>query len=276
MNDLKDYTPKELRFKLPESVQFPEQLFADCKDMDEVKKLLEEHFVAVQEKDIIANREMDEYEIAAIRENYGEIAEEMLPELESGYEDLKAKFNAAKKEFEAKISSLRTQFKDLVALAKKGIRDFPLDIGSTFRISVCGHYLYYTWAGGKFILALVQKIPNHEFCDLFSTGERNEESFKALGYELPVIEIPDTRVNLRKFGEGDDAVEVWEENGCDVWMEQWLEDFSDEDTGEVISVQRHEWHRVPFEESPWRKEDENDETGTQEGETNEVPEESEE
>lgn len=276
MKDLKDYIPKQLRFKLPESVHFPERLFADCKDVDEVKKLLQEHFVAVQEKNVIANREMDEYEIAAIRENYGEIAEDMLPELESEFENLKAEFNSAKKDFEAKISSLRTQFKDLVALAKKGVRDFPLDVGDTFRISVCGHYLYYTWADDKLLLALVQKIPNHEYGDLFSTGERNEESFRALGYELPTIEILDNRINLRRFGEGNDTVEVWEETGCDVWLEQWIEDLSDEDTGEVISIQRHEWHRVPFNESPWRKEENNDEIGPQEGETEQVSEELEE
>ena len=36
---------------------------------------------------------MDEYEISIIRANYGEIAEEQIPELESQFESLKAKFS---------------------------------------------------------------------------------------------------------------------------------------------------------------------------------------
>ena len=37
----------------------------------------------------------------------------------------------------------------------------------------------------------------------------------------------------------------------------------------VVPVQRHEWHRVAIEESPWRKEDE--QTEAQEGEADEIP-----
>ena len=125
-------------------------------------------------------------------------------------------------------------------------------------------------------LALVQEIPKHEYNDLFNSGEKNQEAFKSLGYELPNIDVKDTRKNLRKFGKGEDVVEVWEEDGMDVWLENWIEDFLDEDNGEVIPIQRHEWHRVAIEKSPWRKEETNDEIGTQEGEAVELSEESEE
>ncbi|MEL5895888.1 hypothetical protein AAE250_20625 [Bacteroides sp. GD17] len=276
MIDLKDYTPEEIKFKLPVTVKFPEVIFADCVCMDDVKKKLSENFVTVQEKDVVANRVMDEYEISTIRANYGEIAEEQMPELESQFESLKAKFNAEKKDFEAKISALNTQFKDLVNLAKKGIKDYPLKMIDTFRIPVMGYYLYYSWVNEAFRLALVQEIPKHEYNDLFNSGEMNQEAFVALGYELPDIEVKDTRKNLRKFGKGEDIVEVWEEDGQDVWLEHWIEDFLDEDNGEVVPIQRHEWHRVAIEESPWRKEDDNGETETQEGEAVEVSDESEE
>ena len=49
--------------------------------MDDVKKKLAENFVTIQEKDVIANRVMDDYEISTIRANYGEIAEEQMPDL---------------------------------------------------------------------------------------------------------------------------------------------------------------------------------------------------
>ena len=155
-----------------------------------------------------------------IRANYGEIAEEQMPELEAQLESLKAKFNNEKKEFEAKISALHTQFKDLVNLAKKGVRDYPLKMIDTFRIPVMGYYLYYSWVNDAFRLALVQEIPKHEYNDLFNSREKNQEAFKELGYDLPNVDFKDT--------------------------------------------------------SPWRKEENNDETGTQEGETIEVSEESEE
>ena len=276
MIDLKDYVPEELKFKLPTTVKFPEVIFSDCVCMDDVKKKLSEHFVTIQEKDVIANRVIHVFEISTIRANYGEIAEEQMPEIEAQFENLKAEFNTAKKEFEAKISSLHTQFKDLVNLAKKGIKDYPLKMVDTFRIPVMGYYLYYSWVNEAFRLALVQEIPKHEYNDLFNSGEKNQEAFKELGYELPDIDVKDTRKNLRKFGKGEDIVEVWEENGQDVWLEQWVEDFLDEASGEVVSIQRHEWHRVAIEESPWRKEEDNDETGTQERETVEVSDESEE
>lgn len=268
MIDLKDYVPEELKFKLPTTVKFPEVIFSDCVCMDDVKKKLSEHFVTIQEKDVIANRVMDDYEISTIRANYGEIAEEQIPELEAQFEALKAKFNTEKKDFEAKISALHTQFKDLVNLAKKGIKDYPLKMIDTFRIPVMGNYLYYSWVNDAFRLALVQEIPKHEYNDLFNSGEMNQEAFKALGYELPDIDVKDTRKNLRKFGKDENVVEVWEEDGQDVWLEHWTEDFLDEGSGEVVPIQRHEWHRVPIEESPWRKEDE--QTEAQEGEADEI------
>lgn len=273
MIDLKDYVPEEIKFKLPTTVKFPEVIFPDCVCMDDVKKKLSDNFVAIQEKDVIANRIMDNYEISSIRANYGEIAEEQLPEIESRFENLKAEFNASKKDFESRISALHTQFKDLVHMAKKGLKDHPLNITDTFRIPIMGYYLYYSWVNEAFRLALVQEIPKHEYNDLFNSGEKNQEAFKLLGYDLPNIDVKDTRINVRLFGKGEDKVEVWEEDGFDVWLEEWVEDFVDESTGEVVPIQRHEWHRVAFHESPWRKEEDN-ETGTQEGETDEIPEES--
>lgn len=250
MKDLKDYRPADIRFKLPTTVSFPEAIFPECKTIDDIRKVLTEHFVAVQEKDVIANRLLDSYEIATIRENYGEIAEALIPEQEKELEDLINDYKSAKKELEAKLSAPHTQFKDLVSLSREGIKDFPLDIANTFRIPAAGHYLYYTWLEGSFRLALVQKIPPHEYGDLFNTGGRNDEAFKKLGYTLPDINLKDPRKNVRVIK----GKEVWEEDGYDVWVEEWIDDFMDEDSGEVVSITRRETQRVLIEESPYRNE----------------------
>ena len=255
MKDLNNYVPDVPQFELPENIHFPEVIFADCTDMEEVKARLAEHFITVQQKDVVANRIMDDFEISALRANYGEIAEEQLPELYEQMETLKAEFSATKKEYEARIAALNVQFKDLVHLTRKGVKDHPLTVADTFRIPVQGYYLYYSWLGGSFRLALVQEIPKHEYGDLFNAGGCNEEAFRALGYELP--EVADVRINVRLIPDvdGGPETEVWEENGCDVWLEKLTEDVLDEDTGEVISTGRYEWHKVPFGESPWRKDD---------------------
>lgn len=268
-----------IRFKLPESVKFPETIFDGCKSMDDVRKALTENLVAIQEKDVIANRLMSSEEITEIRSKYGDIMETNIPKLEAELDILKAEFNAEKKEFEAKISAARTEFMDLVHLAKKGIKDFELNMQDTFRIPICGHYCYYTWLEGSFVLALVQRIPDHEMNDLFNSGKQNETKFKELGYDLPEVLIEDKRVNVRRFKDteyGD--IEVWEEKGKDVWVHQWTEDFVDESIGEVVSIERHENFCVPFDESPFRDgtyTEDNGETSEEERPTDEVSGESE-
>lgn len=262
-------------FKLPESVEFPQVIFSDAKGIEEVKALIAESgFVAVQQKDVIANRIMDVEEISEIRGKYGEIAENELPELYVELAELEAKFKSDKKQLEAQISAANTQFKDLVSFAKRGIKDLQLDMDNTFRISVLNHYLYYTWVNDRFELALVQEIPAHQKFDIFNSVEKNKEVFEQLGFTLPEIEIKDSRVNLRRFSTSISNYEVWEENGNVIVLRFWKDDFVDEDTKEIVSIDRQE--KEVF--TPEEYEDEfseidptlNEQAATQEGPTDEV------
>lgn len=215
MIELKDYVPNEVKFQLSATVEFPEVIFENCACMEDVKKELSEHFVTVQEKDVTAARIMDDFEISTIRANYGEIAEEQIPELEERFEALKAEFHVSRKEFEAKISSLHTHFKDLVNLARKGVRDYPLETADTFRIPVTGYYLYYSWVNQCFRLASVQEIPEHEQNDLFNSGETNRKAFEQLGYELPHIPARDDRQNACHWDKDETASGKEEDNDKD-------------------------------------------------------------
>lgn len=262
-------------FKLPETVVFPKVLFENAKDMDEVRKSISEHFVAVQEKDVIANRLMDSQEINEIREEYGEIAESRLPELIDELATLEAKFKCDKKQIEAQIASANTHFKDLVSFARSGIKDYPLDMSNTFRIPVLNYYLYYTWINEHFEIAMVHEIPFHEQRDIFNSVEKNKESFEALGYTLPEIDIVDPRNNLRRFSKEGMDYEVWEEGNKVFVSEFWEEDFVDEASGEVTTIPRKETKEFSKEDYPQTSysEIENEQTEIEEGTTNELQEE---
>lgn len=282
---------KEIRFKLPETVKFPEQLFPECKSMEEIQQILQEKFISVQRKDVKAERHMSAEEINEIREEYGDIMESELPELRESLEALKEDYTNRKKNLESQIGSCETKVRDLVAQAKNGLEDYPLSPDESFRIPVRGHYLYYTWVDGKAILAMVQRIPDHEHGELFNSGDINDNILIEMGYELPEVEIKDTRKNVRLFtGTEWGDIEVYEEEGQDVFFHRWIDDYADEDTGEVLSIDRFNVVRFYFSNSPFRdgtytpvgedieeskdqEEQEENETEKQEGETEQLPEE---
>ena len=269
---------KEIKFKLPESVEFPQVIFEDALSLESVKTKLEESgFIAVQQKNVKASRIMDADEISEIRAEYGEIAETDLPSLYAEQSDIESSYKYQKKEIEGRISSAMTKFKDLVSVTKKGVKDFDLDYENTFCISVQKHYLFYTWVNGRFELALVQEIPNHNGLDIFNSIEKNKEIFEALGYQLPEVEIKDERVNFRQFFNENDGtvVEAWEENGRIEVRRNWIEDFEDNDTGEITTIPRREQLFFQEEDYPYKEIDPfyNEQAENQTGATDDVPEE---
>jgi len=270
---------KEIKFRLPDELKFPQFLFEDKKSLDAIKEeLASVGFIALQQKDVIANRVMDTEEISEIRAEYGDIAETDLPSLYEEMGALEAKYKADKKTLEGQISALNTKFKDLVSFAKRGIRDYNLDYEKTFCISVMKHYLFYTWVNGRFELAMVQEIPNHKGLDIFNSIEKNKEVFESLGYTLPEIKIEDSRTNLRRFSKDESLYEVWEENGIINVRIYRKEDIEDESTGDIVEINRTEIGKYARENYPYKDIDPyfNEQTETSEGETDEIPEEPEE
>jgi hypothetical protein len=281
MTKKKQEPQKQVVFKLPEIVEFPQVIFPEAENIEQVREMIAKSgFVAVQQKNVIANRVMDAEEISEIRAEYGEIAETNLPELHDELSNLEAKFKYDKKQLEAEISAANTKFKDLVSFAKKGIKDLPLEMDNTFRISVLNHYLFYTWINDRFELALVQEIPSHEKFDIFNSVEKNREVFEELGYALPEIEIKDDRVNLRRFSsdESDSRYEAWDDGEIIRVNHFWKEDFIDDDTEETVSVDRTNVEKYSKENYPYKDIDPyfNEPADEQEGTTDEIPEEPEE
>ena len=258
--------PEELlQFKLPENNQFPVVLFVGLTPL-QVKDKISEMFVAMQERGVKAERYMTDEEVSEVRAEYGDLAESQMPELKAQLEQLTAVYKREKENLVDRITSLDVQFKDLVYLAKQGVTVFEPEPENTFKIPVAGHYLYYTLTGSKFQLIDVKLIPDHQRYDLFNTGDKNKQSFEAAGFEIPDYPI-ENRQNYRVIELGvDDYVEIWEENGKERTKHHWVEDFQDEDTGEVASLDRNETEEFEIGENPY----ENGKTEAQEGETDEI------
>ena len=261
---------QDLMFKLPTDNVFPTELF-EGKSYNEIEEILKD-FIIIQDKEVFTTRILTKEEISEIRRIYGDIAEDNLPTLRLELETLIQEHKIAKELLQDRITSMNTQFLDLVAEAKNGIREYKPLSDRTFRIPVSGHYLIYTYTGTKFQLARVQQIPDSERYDLFNSGDKNKEMFAEHGYEFPDNPVLNKQ-NYRVIGDDpDEYVEVWEVDGKDVGSKHWKEALLDENTGEVIDISRKERIEIPIEESPYQ----NEPIEAQEGETIELQEEPEE
>lgn len=259
----------ELVFNLPENNEFPTELFQGM-DFEAIKKLLGNDFIVLQDKQVFTERIMTDEEISQVRAEYGEIAENELPEVRNELDELNANYKHDKEVLTAQITALNNKFLDLVSIAKRGIKEFELIADHTFRIPISGFYLTYTFTGTKLQLARVQRIPDSERYDLFNSSDKNKSEFSKLRYEFPESAV-ENRQNFRVFGERGSVewLEVWEDSGMDIGWKHWKEDFIDEDTGEITTIDRTERIEISITESPYQ----NEPVEAQEGTSDELPEE---
>ncbi|WP_418894202.1 hypothetical protein [Limibacterium fermenti] len=259
-------TEEQLQFVLPEDNRFPVVIFEGLPPL-EIKDKISVDFIAMQERGMKAERYMTEEEINGVRAEYGDLAESRIPELRSELDKITAEYKVRKENLVDRIAALDTQFKDLVHVAKQGTAEYEPEPGNAFKIPVSGHYLYYAWTGTKFQLIEVKPIPDGQRYDLFNTGDKNKESFEAAGYSIPDFPIENReRYRVVELGK-DDYVEIWEENGRERASHHWIEDSLDEDTGTVVSVDRHETGEFEPGENPY----ENGKIETQEGAAGKIP-----
>lgn len=183
MIDLKDYTPKEPEFKLPNG-NFPRVIFKDAKDMNQIRKHLSGRFVTENLRGAKAMRLLDDYEKSSIRANYGELLENEQPELEAELEQVREACKKKVKDAEERLQAVRTQIKDLVFQVKNGLKEFDLPADSV-RMPLDGHCLYYAWLNEEFRLVKVEPIPTWDKDNLFNQLETNKEAFKeVLGIDI--------------------------------------------------------------------------------------------
>lgn len=192
-----DYLPSDVKFDIPEQYGFPPVIFEDLDNIEDIKQAISHSLVAIQERDAVAIRLMDEYEKECIRDEYQILLESKKPRLSGELEATIAECKSRIKEAKAKLSAVLTEIDDLVSQVRKGTRKVDLKFGDTFRIPVGEHYLYYTWVNDKFKLAAVRIIPNWDKNDVFNSSKKNTEFFKEqYGIETSELAAPKEEIPI--------------------------------------------------------------------------------
>jgi len=183
-----DYLPSDVKFDVPQQLGYPPVIFEDLTTIEDVRQVVAEKLIAIQEKDTIAVRFLDEAEKERIRDEYQILLESKKPRLEAELDAIIAEAKQKIKEAKAKYNAVNTEIDDLVSQVRIGTKKMHLAFGETFRIPVGENYLYYTWVNDRFKLALVRTIPYHEKSDVFNSSTKNAKFFNS-AYGLEVKEM---------------------------------------------------------------------------------------
>lgn len=180
MEVLKNYIPVAVEFKLPET-NMPVSL-GDFEKAEEAREFVAKQFVATQEK-VEATRFMDEYEQQTMREEYSDVLENQIPELEKKASEKHAILEEAKqdaKQADDMVKMANTKVRDLAREVKEAIKKIYLDNKNTWRIPLDGKYYYYSYFQGELQLVKIKDIPDYEKNDLLNSMSNNESSFAKL------------------------------------------------------------------------------------------------
>lgn len=162
--NLRNYEPETIEFVVPDSIRekFPPVLFQGSTNVDELIKLVNEHFNATFPESEVTQRLLDEFEISEIREEYCIKQENEVPKRERELLEAIERAKKIKSDAQDRLASIKTEIKDLAAEVKKGTREYHLSSKNTIRFALDGYFLYYSWVNGEFKLVKAEKIPDWE------------------------------------------------------------------------------------------------------------------
>lgn len=194
LSELKGYVPEDIRFVLEESVKekFPQvldfgQVDGTLATSDDAIKFVGEKFMATFPDNETTERELDDYEIGNIREEYCVLQEEIVPERKRSLEETLERIKAMKKEAEQAYDSILAEVANYAAQVKQGTKEIRLKSTETFCIALNGHYLIYTWSPNKkaFVLAKAFKVPGGPK-ELWAQEDKNRLAMKeCFGLDFP-------------------------------------------------------------------------------------------
>lgn len=145
-------------------------------------------------------RIMDDYEKHAIREEYCQLVENLLPERKRQLEEALEEAKRMKKEAEERYASALQEVATMAAEVKLGTVEQKLKGSDTFTIALAGYYLTYTWNEAKQTFVLAKGYEIDDTSDVWSSDENN----RAQMLELFGVELPDVLPKAKTVDFNDD------------------------------------------------------------------------
>ena len=196
--DLENYIPDNPQYVIDDNIreEFPIEL--DFKGIQneqlltkrDAMKFIGRTFTATFPETEYATRVMDDFEKQAIRSEYCQLVENLLPERKRQLEEALEEAKRMKKEAEERYASALQEVTVMAAEVKLGTVEQKLKGSDTFTIALAGYYLTYTWNESRqvFVLAKAYQIPDTS--DVWASDENNRqqmlELFGAVFDERPV------------------------------------------------------------------------------------------
>lgn len=191
--DIVDYRPKAVKFVLSDAVKekFPLTLFDEAKSFKEIEDVVNQHFVALFPDNAVTLRNLDEYEVQNIREEYCKIQEDKLPNAMLAQQEAYEEAKRMKKEADDNLLAVQKRISELAARVKQGTEEMRLPSTETITFALNGYNLTYTWCDGKFQLAKADVIPDWGRNELWAQEDQNRKAmFELFGIEFPEVKKP--------------------------------------------------------------------------------------
>ena len=193
--DLENYFPQNPQYVLDDVVreEFPLELDFINAVQDEkletkrdVMKFIGRTFTATFPETEYVTRVMDDYEKGAIRGEYCQLVENLLPERKRQLEEALEEAKRMKKEAEERYASALQEVATMAAEVKLGTVEQKLKGTDTFTIALAGYYLTYTWNESKQLFVLAKGYEVEDPTNVFSSDENNRaQMLELFGVELP-------------------------------------------------------------------------------------------
>jgi len=180
--NLENYCPQNPQYVLDDIVreEFPLELdFINAvhgeklETKRDVMKFIGRTLTATFPETEYVTRVMDDKEKSAIRAEYCQLVENILPERKRQLEEALEEAKRMKKEAEERYASALQEVATMAAEVKLGTVEQKLKGSDTFTIAIAGYYLTYTWNEARkvFVLAKGYEVPDTS--EIWSSDENN-------------------------------------------------------------------------------------------------------
>lgn len=193
--NLENYQPENPQYILDDIVreEFPLELdFINAVQSEkletkrDVMKYIGRTFTATFPETEYVTRVMDDYEKGAIRGEYCQLVENLLPERKRQLEEALEEAKRMKKEAEERYASALQEVATMAAEVKLGTVEQKLKGSDTFTIALAGYYLTYTWNEARQVFVLAKGYEVEDPTNVWSSDENNRVQMLSLfGAEFP-------------------------------------------------------------------------------------------